>query len=52
MFGSDWPVLTTAMAYRQWLDVVREVVDDLDADARHQVLRTTALTTYRAAEQP
>jgi len=48
MFGSDWPVLTLATGYRAWLDVVREAVADLTDDERDQVMRRTALATYRA----
>jgi L-fuconolactonase len=49
MFGSDWPVVTTAMPYGRWLDLVREAVGDLTADERDLVLRGTALATYRPA---
>ena len=49
MFGSDWPVLTLATGYRAWLDVVREAVADLTDDERDQIMRRTALATYRVA---
>ena len=46
MFGSDWPVLTLAMGYGQWLDVVREACSDLSADERDLVMRRTAQGVY------
>jgi L-fuconolactonase len=46
MFGSDWPVLTLAMEYGQWLDIVREAVADLTADERDLVMRRTAQGAY------
>ena len=46
MFGSDWPVLTTAMPYGRWLDLVREAVADLTADEQDLVLRRTASIAY------
>jgi L-fuconolactonase len=46
MFASDWPVVTLAMAYGQWLDLVREAVHDLDVVQRDLVLRGTARRVY------
>ena len=46
LFGSDWPVLTLAMGYGQWLDVVREACSDLSADERDLVMRRTAEGAY------
>jgi len=46
MFGSDWPVLTLAMGYGQWLDVVQEACSDLSADERDLVMRRTAASVY------
>jgi len=47
MFGSDWPVLTTAMSYQQWFDVVSEAISDLTAQERADVLAGTARAVYR-----
>jgi L-fuconolactonase len=47
MFGSDWPVLTLAMSYGRWLDLVREAVGDLAPDQRADVLHRTARGVYR-----
>jgi predicted TIM-barrel fold metal-dependent hydrolase len=46
MFGSDWPVLTTAMTYDHWLDVVGEAISDLSADEQDQIMRRTASAVY------
>ena len=42
MFGSDWPVLTLATTYGQWLDLVLTAIDPLPGDERDQVMRRTA----------
>ena len=47
MFGSDWPVLTTAMSYSRWLGVVAEAIGDLTAEEQDHVMRRTALGVYR-----
>jgi L-fuconolactonase len=52
MYGSDWPVSTTAIGYGQWLDLVRDAVSDLTADERDLVLRRTALTAYGVVGGP
>jgi L-fuconolactonase len=52
MFGSDWPVLTTAVPYAWWLDLVREAVADLTADEQDFVLRRTAVTAYGLDPHP
>jgi len=46
MFGSDWPVLTQAMSYGQWMTLVARAVDDLPGDERDDVFRRTAINTY------
>lgn len=52
MFGSDWPVLTLAMRYQQWLDLVREAVSDLTAEERALIMRGTARAAYGIPEDP
>lgn len=52
MFGSDWPLLSLAVPYAWWLDLVRTAVGDLSAEERRAVLRGTALTTYSGKEEP
>lgn len=43
MFGSDWPVCTTQAAYREVLDLVRDLTDPRD---HPQILEATALRVY------
>ena len=47
MFGSDWPVLTLAMGYGQWLRLVRDAVADLTGDEQDHVMRRSALAAYQ-----
>ncbi len=46
MFGSDWPVSLLAIDYGMWLEVVHELLSDLAADERADVLAGTAARTY------
>jgi len=46
LFGSDWPVCTTAGSWERWWNLVGEVLDPLDAGARTQVLGGAALSAY------
>jgi L-fuconolactonase len=45
LFGSDWPVMTAATTYSDWLEVVSEVVPA--EDDRQEVLAGTAERVYR-----
>jgi L-fuconolactonase len=45
LFGSDWPVMTAATTYPEWLEVVSNVVPA--EDDRRQVLAGTAERMYR-----
>jgi L-fuconolactonase len=45
LFGSDWPVMTAATTYSDWLEVVSTVVPA--DDDRRQVLAGTAERVYR-----
>lgn len=47
MFGSDWPVLTLASNYKQWVDTLRRVVSDLSADEQEEICWRTAKRTYQ-----
>jgi L-fuconolactonase len=47
LFGSDWPVSSTAVGYPMWRDLVTEVVDDHDPSAHRHVFGDTARTVYR-----
>ena len=46
MFGSDWPVLTSATTYRDWYDVVLHAIDDLTDTEKGGVMGGVALATY------
>lgn len=47
MFGSDWPVATLAVGYRDWLNVVERLIDGASAAERLALLRGTATRFYR-----
>lgn len=47
MWGSDWPVLTLAAGYDEWLAASAELLDGLDAPGRQAVLGLTARRFYR-----
>jgi L-fuconolactonase len=50
LFGSDWPVLTTAGSYAQWLAAVRDALDGrTEAEVAH-VLSANARSVYRLAD--
>ena len=51
LFGSDWPVCTTAGSWDQWWDVAGEVLDQLDADGKDHVLGGAAVRTYGLPRQ-
>lgn len=46
MYGSDWPVLTLATSYTDWLDTVTAVIADLSEHERELIMSGTALRTY------
>jgi len=52
LFGSDWPILTLATGYDDWLALVREAVDGHDAAAAPAVLAGNAERLYRTFPAP
>jgi L-fuconolactonase len=46
MFGSDWPVLTSAAGYDQWCEIVLDTIAELSEAERRRVLSATAHETY------
>jgi L-fuconolactonase len=46
LFGSDWPVATTAVTYRAWHDLVVDACTGLPAADRERVLGGTARSVY------
>jgi L-fuconolactonase len=49
MWGSDWPVLTLAAGYDEWVAVTDTLVAPLSFDERAQVLQGTARRFYDLA---
>jgi L-fuconolactonase len=49
MYGSDWPVATLATEYAPWLQVIRDLVDELAAAEGSDVLAGTATRVYGLA---
>jgi len=47
MFGSDWPVLTLASNYEDWLRVVTNWVEELSVDEAEAIRQKTAKKIYR-----
>lgn len=46
MFGGDWPVCTVSATYRQWLDALKEIVQDRRPDERQRLFHDNAATFY------
>ena len=47
IWGSDWPVLTLAGGYADWVAATEQVLAPLDADDRHAVWAGNAERFYR-----
>ena len=47
MFGSDWPVVTLASSYQQWIDTLRGAIAQLSTTERERILSGTAIEAYR-----
>lgn len=46
LFGSDWPVLTTAGSYDDWHAIVTEAMHGLSPSEAQRIMRGTALERY------
>jgi L-fuconolactonase len=46
MWGSDWPVVTAKMAYRDWKGAVDRLVSPLSESERAAILGATAARVY------
>lgn len=46
MFGSDWPVLTLAATYSQWLTTVRKLIAGMSRSEQERILAGTAKEAY------
>lgn len=47
MFGSDWPVMTVASRYEDWIAVVSDMLDELSDDEANSIMQGTATRVYR-----
>ena len=47
LYGGDWPVMTQATSYKDWLDLVREALAPYPPETADAVLRTNAQRVYR-----
>jgi L-fuconolactonase len=47
MFGSDWPVLTLAAGYKQWVETSLTFIAELSTDEQEQIRAGTAQLAYR-----
>lgn len=46
MFGSDWPVVTLASSYRQWIGNVLAAISQLSKTEKERILAGTAIEAY------
>ena len=47
MFGSDWPVVTQAATYQQWVEALDVLTNDFSSEAKVKFWRTNAIRAYR-----
>jgi len=47
MFGSDWPMLTTTLTFREWLDIVETAASGADVREKRSLFCETARRHYR-----
>jgi predicted TIM-barrel fold metal-dependent hydrolase len=47
MFGGDWPVLTHAASYRDWVAAAERLTSDLSAEAKRKFWSENARRIYR-----
>ena len=47
MLGSDWPVMLVAGKYKQWVDMVKEVVSRYSAAEQERILYKNAVEAYK-----
>ena len=52
LYGGDWPVMTLATSYGNWLDLVREALTAYPPAVADAVLRTNAQRVYRLQPTP
>jgi L-fuconolactonase len=47
VFGGDWPVCTLAASYRQWVEALRQIVDDRPPAEQKKLFHDNAMRVYR-----
>ena len=47
MFGSDWPVVTQAATYQQWVEALDLLTVDFSSEAKVKFWRSNAIRAYR-----
>ena len=47
MLGSDWPVMLVAGKYKQWVDMVKQVVSRYSATEQERILSKNAVDAYK-----
>lgn len=47
LFGSDWPVCTAAVAYGDWVDLVKGWINPLSADEKNNIMGGNARKAYQ-----
>lgn len=50
MFGSDWPVLTLASSYSEWVDCFQSFIKELSQDEQEEICCGTACRAYRLGD--
>jgi L-fuconolactonase len=52
IWGSDWPVLTTAASYQEWLALCQRCLANFDSTAQRGIMGGNAAQTYRLGRDP
>jgi L-fuconolactonase len=52
MFGSDWPLLTLASTYEEWLNTVRSAITGLSSSEQQWILGWSAAEAYGLSKTP
>jgi L-fuconolactonase len=47
MIGSDWPVMLVAGKYKQWIDMVKQVVSRYSAAEQDRIFYKNAVEAYK-----
>jgi predicted TIM-barrel fold metal-dependent hydrolase len=52
IFGSDWPVVTLAASYAEWLTATEALLAVLDSESRSRIMGRNARECYRLQSPP